>query len=93
MPEPPDLVVYRAALEARIAGARLEQVRLASPFLVRSTDPPPAALEGKTVHAVSRLGKRIVIALEGSCRRAPPHDRGAAASDIGYGTSIILFIA
>ena len=65
MPELPDILVYVAALASRIVGARLERVRLASPFLLRSTDPPPATLEGKSVRAVSRLGKRIVIELDG----------------------------
>ncbi len=64
MPELPDLALYVVALESRIVGARLERLRLASPFLLRSTDPPPAELAGKSVRAVSRLGKRIVIELD-----------------------------
>jgi formamidopyrimidine-DNA glycosylase len=65
VPELPDIVVYIEALERRVAGHRLERVRLASPFLLRSVDPPIAAAEGRTVTGLRRLGKRIVFALEG----------------------------
>ncbi len=65
MPELPDVTVYIEALDARIRGARLEGVRLASPFVLRSVDPPLADADGRNVIGVSRLGKRIVIALDG----------------------------
>ena len=65
MPELPDVAVYIEALEQRILGARLERVRLASPFLLRSFDPPLRAAEGRAVQGLRRLGKRIAIALEG----------------------------
>jgi len=65
MPELPDVAVYIEALEARIMGATLERVRLASPFLLRSVDPPITAATGRRVVGLSRLGKRIVIGLEG----------------------------
>src|SRR2546426_3734795 len=65
MPELPDVVVYIEALERRIRGARLERVRLLSPFVLRSVDPPLAAAAGRTVSGLRRLGKRIVIGLEG----------------------------
>ena len=65
MPELPDVVVYIEALEARLAGATLERARLASPFLLRSVDPPLAAVTGRRVTGLRRLGKRIVIGLEG----------------------------
>ena len=65
MPELPDVTVYIEALDARISGARLEGVRLASPFVLRSVDPPLADAFGRDVIGVSRLGKRIVIALGG----------------------------
>ena len=65
MPELPDVVVYVEALERRIVGQRLERVRLASPFVLRTAVPPIAAAEGKRVEGVRRLGKRIVLALEG----------------------------
>jgi len=65
MPELPDVVVYIEALEARVAGARLGRVRLASPFLLRSVDPPLAEATNRKVIGLRRLGKRIVIGLEG----------------------------
>ena len=65
MPELPDVVVYLEALESRIAGARFERARLATPFLLRSVDPPLAEASGRRVTALRRLGKRIVIGLEG----------------------------
>lgn len=61
MPELPDILLYLEALRARIVGQRLERVRVASPFLLRSVDPPIAAVEGCRVVGVSRLGKRIVL--------------------------------
>ena len=64
MPELPDITAYREALAARIDGTRLEHVRLGSPFILRTVDPPIAACEGRRVLGVRRLGKRIVIALE-----------------------------
>jgi formamidopyrimidine-DNA glycosylase len=65
MPELPDVTVYLEALATRIGGARLERIRLANPFVLRSVDPSPAEVAGRTVTALRRLGKRIVIALEG----------------------------
>ena len=65
MPELPDVTVYIEALATRIGGARLERIRLANPFVLRSVEPPPAEVAGRTVTGVRRLGKRIVIALEG----------------------------
>jgi formamidopyrimidine-DNA glycosylase len=64
MPELPDVTVYVERLVPRVVGHRLERVRLASPFVLRSVDPPPAAAVGRTVRGVRRLGKRIVIALD-----------------------------
>lgn len=64
MPELPDIVVYLEALEKRILGQRLEHVRIASPFLLRTANPPLASAEGKTVVQLRRLGKRICIGLE-----------------------------
>jgi formamidopyrimidine-DNA glycosylase len=65
VPELPDVVVYLACLEPRVLGEPLERVRLASPFVLRTVDPPIAALEGRTVTGLRRLGKRIVLAFEG----------------------------
>jgi formamidopyrimidine-DNA glycosylase len=61
MPELPDIVAYLHALEPRIVGRRIDRVVIASPFLVRSVDPPVSALDGRTVRRVDRIGKRIVI--------------------------------
>ena len=65
MPELPDIELYRHALETRLLGERLERVRVGSPFFVRTADPPVAALAGRRVVAVRRLGKRIVLGFEG----------------------------
>ncbi|HKW92845.1 MAG TPA: DNA-formamidopyrimidine glycosylase family protein [Methylomirabilota bacterium] len=65
MPELPDVTVYLEALDTRIRDARLEGVRLANPFVLRSVDPPLAEVTGRRVVGLRRLGKRIVIALEG----------------------------
>ena len=65
MPELPDITVYLEALDARVRGATLERVRLASPFVLRSFDPPIAEANGRAVTGLRRVGKRIVIALEG----------------------------
>lgn len=65
MPELPDITVYIEALEARVRGARLIGARIAHPFLLRTFDPPLAALHGRRVLALHRLGKRIAFELEG----------------------------
>lgn len=65
MPELPDVAAYLVALEPRVLGRRLERLRLASPFVLRSIDPPPADVEGRTVSGLRRLGKRLVLVLEG----------------------------
>ncbi len=65
MPELPDVDVYVIHLQRRIAQATLERIRLASPFVLRSVEPPLREAEGKAVARVSRMGKRIVIELEG----------------------------
>jgi formamidopyrimidine-DNA glycosylase len=64
VPELPDVTVYIEALTARILGARLEGVRLFSPFVLRSVDPPLSAVRGQTVRGLRRLGKRIVVELD-----------------------------
>jgi formamidopyrimidine-DNA glycosylase len=66
VPELPDIAVYVEALERKVRGQRLERVRLVSPFVLRSAVPRIAAVEGRTVTEVRRLGKRVVLALEGS---------------------------
>jgi formamidopyrimidine-DNA glycosylase len=64
VPELPDVVVYLEALERRVLGRRLEGVRLASPFVLRSVDPPVSALAGRRVLSLRRMGKRLVLGLE-----------------------------
>jgi formamidopyrimidine-DNA glycosylase len=65
MPELPDITVYIEALERRLLGARLESTRITHPFLLRTFDPPIAALYGRKVVAFRRVGKRIAIGFEG----------------------------
>jgi len=64
VPELPDIVIYIEALEKRILGQTLEQIRIASPFLLRTAAPPIASAQGKTVGALRRMGKRICIGLD-----------------------------
>ena len=64
VPELPDITVYIEALERRILHQRLERVRIASPFLLRTARPPLPAVEGKSVQKLRRVGKRIAIGVE-----------------------------
>jgi formamidopyrimidine-DNA glycosylase len=66
MPELPDVVVYLEALDRRIVGQVLERVRIFSPFVLRSVEPPMAAVSGRRVVGLRRMGKRLVWALEGN---------------------------
>ena len=65
MPELPDIAAYIGALESRIVGQPIEQVRLASPFLLRTAQPPIASVNGRAVRELRRIGKRIAIGVEG----------------------------
>ena len=65
MPELPDIAAYITALEPRIVGQRLERVRLGSPFLLRSVQPPLGSVDGRVVEGLRRVGKRIAIGVEG----------------------------
>ncbi len=65
MPELPDILAYTHALEPRILGQTLERVRIANPFLLRTTQPTVADAEGRTVREIRRIGKRIAIGVEG----------------------------
>jgi formamidopyrimidine-DNA glycosylase len=64
MPELPDITAYLTALEPLIVGQTLESVRLASVFVLRTVDPPVSSVEGKTVKALRRIGKRIAIGVD-----------------------------
>jgi formamidopyrimidine-DNA glycosylase len=64
VPELPDITIYIGALQKRILGQSLEQVRIASPFLLRTVTPPISAVNGRKVSGLRRLGKRIAIGLE-----------------------------
>lgn len=64
MPELPDITIYVEALEQRIVGQVLDGVRIRSPFLLRTFDPPIESVHGKTVRAIRRLGKRIAIGFD-----------------------------
>jgi formamidopyrimidine-DNA glycosylase len=64
MPELPDISAYITALEPRILNQTLEQVRITSPFLLRTADPPLSSANGRTVRAIRRIGKRIAIGLD-----------------------------
>ena len=65
MPELPDVAVYIESLQVRIVGRELRRARILNPFYLRTAVPPIASAEGRKVAALRRLGKRIVIALEG----------------------------
>jgi formamidopyrimidine-DNA glycosylase len=65
MPELPDIAAYMMALEPRVVEQTLRRVRLASPFLLRTVEPPLAVVEGRKVERVKRIGKRIAFGLEG----------------------------
>jgi formamidopyrimidine-DNA glycosylase len=64
MPELPDVTIYLEALEARILGHTLERVQIAGPSLLRTADPPVAAVEGRAVTALRRIGKRIATGFD-----------------------------
>lgn len=65
MPELPDITVYVESLAAKVRGDRLDRLRLLNPFVLRTALPPVSDIEGRRVTGVERLGKRVVIALEG----------------------------
>jgi formamidopyrimidine-DNA glycosylase len=65
VPELPDVTVYLDALQQRIVGQPLAKLRLTSPFVLRTVEPRPDELAGKTVIALRRIGKRIVLELQG----------------------------
>jgi formamidopyrimidine-DNA glycosylase len=65
VPELPDIAAYITALECRLLGVKLQHVRLGSPFLLRSVDPPLSIVEGCTLEQLRRIGKRIAFGVEG----------------------------
>jgi formamidopyrimidine-DNA glycosylase len=65
MPELPDIAAYITALESRVVNQPLQRVRLASPFLLRTAQPPLSSVEGRLVRELRRIGKRIALGLEG----------------------------
>ena len=67
MPELPDLELYLHALRPRVLGRAVESIRVISPFVCRSVEPPIATVVGRTVGALRRLGKRIVLGLDENC--------------------------
>ncbi|HXJ40080.1 MAG TPA: DNA-formamidopyrimidine glycosylase family protein [Bryobacteraceae bacterium] len=64
MPELPDITAYIEATRSRVLGQPLERVRITNPFLLRSIDPPLAAVHGRPVRELRRVGKRIAFGLE-----------------------------
>jgi formamidopyrimidine-DNA glycosylase len=64
MPELPDILLYLEALEKRVLNQPLEQIRIGSPFLVRTAVPPLSQAQGKKICALKRIGKRIAFGLE-----------------------------
>ncbi len=92
MPELPDISAYIKALEARILGQTLEKVRLTSPFLLRTVDPPLEAAEGRRVTAIRRIGKRIAIGVESQERRGQDALATAGRKAGATGSSIWLVL-
>jgi len=65
MPELPDISAYISALEPRVVGQTIEHIRLGSPFLLRTVQPPLSSAEGRKVREIRRIGKRVAFGLEG----------------------------
>src|SRR6187402_3226859 len=87
MPELPDVTIYAERLTEMLGGQVLEKVRLASPFLLRTADPPLGSLEGRRFLGAGRMQKRLVLGFEGGgwlvlhlmiAGRLRLHERGAA---------------
>jgi formamidopyrimidine-DNA glycosylase len=65
VPELPDIEAYLHALDPRVVGQPIERIRLSSPFLLRTVQPPVSSVEGRSVRELRRIGKRIAIGVEG----------------------------
>ncbi len=64
MPELPDIILYVESLRARVLGSQIENIRVASPFIIRSVHPPIQEAIGKRIQGIERIGKRIIFELE-----------------------------
>ena len=76
MPELPDVTVYVESIASRVVGQPIEGIRVASPFVVRTFEPPLSAASGKRVLELRRLGKRIVFVLDLGKLLRPERPRG-----------------
>ena len=65
MPELPDITIYIEALRRLVQGGRIEAIRIRSPFVLRSVDPPIETAHGRRVAELRRIGKRIIFCLDG----------------------------
>jgi formamidopyrimidine-DNA glycosylase len=82
MPELPDVIVYIEALQRHIVGHRLERLKLLSPFVLRSVDPPIESINGQTVAGVRRIGKRIVLAFDAPTGSGSPPTTPSGSADL-----------
>ncbi|MCX5688258.1 MAG: formamidopyrimidine-DNA glycosylase, partial [Planctomycetota bacterium] len=64
MPELPDILLYQHGLHHRLVGARINEIRIKSPFVLRTFDPPIDVLVGQRIAAVGRVGKRLVVSTD-----------------------------
>jgi formamidopyrimidine-DNA glycosylase len=94
VPELPDIEVYAEAIAARAAGTPLERIRLGSPFLLRSAEPPVSTAEGRRLTAVRRLGKRLVFALGAAPPKVPvtPHPDGGDEPQLDEQLFLVLHL-
>ena len=102
MPELPDITAYIGAMELRIVGQSLRQVRLGSPFLLRTVQPPLSSVEGRTVEGLRRIGKRIAIGMAGDLNKytqyqvanavplAAQNEGGIAGVGAGISAGVVL---
>src|ERR1039457_6557978 len=85
MPELPDVTVYMEHLDRLVRGEILRKVRLASPFVVRSVQPPIQNVEGRRLLEVTRLGKRLVFSFPDQARRRTrPGSAAARPAEVSY---------
>src|SRR5437868_10684553 len=64
MPELPDIELYLRCLGERVVGQKLNRLRSARPFVLRTFDPPAKAVEGLAIKGLRRIGKRIVLEMD-----------------------------